>query len=242
MRYGIFADVHSNLEALTAVLEALRQEPIDKYLCAGDIVGYASNPSECIEKIKSLNSVVIAGNHDWAVVNLFALDFFNPVASEAVLWTRRRLDEKNKLFLESLKLTYQDENLTLVHATLDNPAQFNYMTDGFIAEESFRLLRTPICFLGHTHISGIFTKEKKEHINYREDDFVELVSGNQYIVNVGSVGQPRDGNPKATYCIYDTDKKYVEIKRVAYDAEAARKKIVAIDLPRYLGDRLLLGR
>lgn len=242
MRYGIFSDIHSNLEALNAVVDAYQKESIDKYLCVGDVVGYAANPKECIEKVKTLAMITVAGNHDWASVDLFSVDYFNPVACEAISWTKRNLDDDSRYFLESLKLVYKNEDLTLVHGTLDKPEDFNYMIDEYSARESFRLLETNICFVGHSHVAGIFIKDKDKRICYREDDSIDIKDEFKYIVNVGSVGQPRDGNPKAAYYIYDTDKKEVQIKRVSYDIEATRKKIIAAGLPRFLGDRLLIGR
>lgn len=242
MRYGIFSDIHSNLEALNAVMEAFSIEAIDQYLCVGDIVGYAANPRECIEKVQSLSCPVVAGNHDWAAVSLFSLDYFNPTAAEAILWTKSRLPESNKAYLENLKLTFKNNDLVLVHSTLDNPQDFNYMTDGFIAEETFRLLDVPICFVGHTHVPGVFTKDGEERIHYREDNSCDVALGQKYIVNVGSVGQPRDGNTQAAYCIYDTATNKVEVKRVAYEIELTRKKINSAGLPEYLGHRLFLGR
>lgn len=242
MRYGIFADIHSNLEALDAVIEAYKNESIDKYLCVGDVVGYAVNPKECIEKIKAIAMVTVAGNHDWASVNLFSVEYFNPPASEAIFWTRQNLDDSGRHFLESLKLIYKNEDLTLVHGTLDNPGDFNYMTNGYIAEETFRILETNICFIGHSHVPGVFIKSPAGRIVYRQEDAVDIEIENTYIVNVGSVGQPRDGNPEATYCIYDTDKKEVCIRRVRYDMLTTRKKIITAGLPSFLGDRLLLGR
>lgn len=242
MRYGIFSDIHSNLEAFNAVAGAYKEEKIDKYLCLGDVVGYASNPKECIEIIKTLATVTIAGNHDWAGVNLFSTDYFNPNAQDAIFWTRRNLDGSDRSFLGSLKLVYKNEDLTLVHGTLDNPGDFNYLTDGYIAEESFRLLETNICFVGHTHVAATFIKDGSSRIHYRQDDSIDITPKDKYIINVGSVGQPRDGNPKASYCIYDTDKKEVRIKRIDYDIETARKKIIDAGLPKFLGDRLLSGR
>ena len=242
MRYGIFADIHSNLEALEAVMDVYQNESIDKYLCLGDIVGYAANPKECIEKIKLLAAIIVCGNHDWASVDLFSVDYFNPVAKEAIFWTRRNLASQDRYFLESLKLVYKNENLTLVHGTLDNPQDFNYLSDGYIAEESFRLLETDICFVGHSHVAGTFSKDKNDNIYYHQNGRIEIKDENKYIVNVGSVGQPRDGNPKAAYCIYDTEKKEVQIKRINYDIEAARKKILYAGLPEFLGERLATGK
>ncbi|MCM8795837.1 MAG: metallophosphatase family protein [Candidatus Omnitrophica bacterium] len=242
MRYGIFADIHANLEALEAVFVAYSKEQIDKYLCAGDIVGYASNPKECIEKIEGISAIIVAGNHDWASANLFSLDYFNDLAKEAIFWTKENLSESNQQFLQGLKLTYKNQDLTLVHSTLDNPGDFNYLTDSYIAEETFRLMETQICFLGHTHVPGVFIKKEDKRIIYCQEENIHIHKDYKYIINVGSVGQPRDGIPYASYCIYDTQKKEVWIKRVAYDALTTRNKIIACGLPYFLGERLLIGR
>lgn len=241
MRYGIFSDIHSNLEALEAIIESYKNESIDKYLCVGDVVGYAACPIECIRKVKALVVVAVAGNHDWASVNLLSVDNFIPAASQAISWTKRKLDASSRNFLESLKLIYKNEDLTLVHGTLDNPRDFNYMSDGYIAEETFRMLETNVCFIGHTHVPGIFIKGASERIVYRQEDVFNIEKENRYIINVGSVGQPRDGNFKASFCVYDTVKKEIQIKRVDYDRETAKKKIIAAGLPRSLGERLLFG-
>jgi predicted phosphodiesterase len=242
MRYGIFADVHSNLEALDAVVAAYKKESIDVYLCVGDVVGYGANPKECIEKVRSLAMVTVAGNHDWAAVNLFSAETFNPFAKTAILWTKQQLSDTDKDFLETLKLVYKNECLTLVHGTLDNPRDFDYMADGYIAEESFRRTETSVCFIGHSHIAGTFIKEDNDRISYRLDSSFGIKPEHKYIVNVGSVGQPRDANPKAAYCIFDTEKKEVQIRRVEYDTKSARRKIIDAGLPAFLGDRLLLGK
>jgi len=242
MRYGIFSDVHSNLEALDAVIEAYQKEGIDKYICVGDIVGYAANPRECIERIKSQNPLIVAGNHDWGSVSLLSIDYFNPVARQAILWTKHNLDANSRYFLEPLKLIYENEDLVLVHGTLDAPQDFNYMIDIDSAKETLRMLAGNICFVGHTHICGIFIKDKNDRIYYKGEERIVVEDENKYIINVGSVGQPRDGNPKAGYCIYDTEKKEINIKRVDYNVEAARKKVIEAGLPRFLGDRLLIGQ
>jgi len=242
VRYGIFSDIHSNIEALDEVIGAYQEESIDKYFCIGDVVGYATNPKECIERVKKLAMVTVAGNHDWATVNLFSVGYLNEYAKEAVLWTRGNLGDSDKNFLGSLKPVYKNEDFTLVHGTLDYPKEFNYMTDGYIAEGTFKVLETSLLFIGHTHQPGLFMKDKDDNIHYRQDGPWDINLKNKYIVNVGSVGQSRDGNPKAAYCIYDTDKKEVLIKRVGYDSAAAGKKIMDAGLPKFLGERLIIGR
>jgi len=278
VRYGIFSDIHSNVEALDAVIQAYRTEDIDKYLCIGDIVGYAANPNECIEKAKMLAMISVAGNHDRACVNLFSADYLNPFAKEAVIWTQSNLDDQSKYFLEHLPFIYKNEDLTMVHGTLDEPQDFHYMSDGYTASKTFGLLETDVCFVGHTHVPGIFIHSQQENlaihsedeqrllsinhsrprplgrgsrrliksengnIAYQKESGINIKEGNKYIIDVGSVGQPRDGNPEAAYCIYDTKKKNIEIKRVSYDIQAARGKIINAGLPGFLAERLLLGR
>jgi len=241
MRYAIFSDIHANLEALDAVIKAYEKEKIDEYLCVGDIVGYAANHRECIEIVSALAAVCVAGNHDWASIDLFPDSYFNPFAKEAIAWTKRNLDAQEKIYLESLKLTFKNQDLTLVHGTLDSPESFDYMTDEFTAGKSFGLLENNVCFVGHSHIPGIFIKNKDDRIHYLENLQSDIKEGNKYIINVGSVGQPRDGNPDAAFSIYDAAKKEVQIKRVGYDMKAAREKIISFGLPRFLGDRLLMG-
>lgn len=242
MRYGIFSDIHSNLEALDSVIEAYKKEAINKYLCVGDVIGYAANPRECIEKVRAMATVTVAGNHDLAAMGLFSLDYFNPMAKESILWTKNNLNEDSEYFLQSLQLIYKNEDLTLVHGTLDNPQEFKYLLDTYAARETFRLLENNICFVGHTHVAGIFVMDQSNNIHYREDSVLNIEPENKYIINVGSVGQPRDEDPRAAYCIYDTQDKVVQIKRVRYEVEMTRKKIFENNLPRFLGDRLLVGR
>ena len=242
MRYGIFSDIHSNLEALEAVLKAYKRASIDKYLCVGDVVGYAANPKECIEKVKSLKTFSVAGNHDWASIDLFSLDYFNPLAAKAVIWTRDKLSEQERYFLKSFKLTFTNENLTLVHGTLDDPTVFSYLRSIQSAGPTFELLNNALCFVGHTHVPGVFIQNENRSIDYVNGETLKLEKNKKYIVNTGSVGQPRDGNPQASYCIYDTDKKTVWIKRSDYDFKAAGKKIIAAGLPDFLAARLAVGR
>ncbi len=242
MKYGIFSDVHSNLEALDAVIKAYESEAIDKYLCIGDSVGYASNPNECAAKIKALAMVSVAGNHDWASVNKFSLDNLVSLARQAVCWTMNHLSQESRDFLEHLTLVYKNEHLTLVHGSLDCPQEFNYTYTGEDAWRTFRILKTKVCFIGHSHIPGIFIRDITDNICYSEETAVNITEYNNYIINVGSVGQPRDGNPRASFCIYDTDKGILEIKRVQYNIEETRGKIINAGLPQRLGDRLLEGK
>lgn len=242
MRYGIFADVHGNLEALDAVIGAYETHNIDRYLCVGDVVGYGANPRECLAKVKSLALGIVAGNHDWAVVDLFGRAYFNAYAKTALEWTAQALTNEDKAYLKSWKLLYRNDHLTLVHGTLQEPERFYYMVDSDSASGTFALLTTTLCFVGHSHVAGTFIRDAHGDIEYQEAARIDIIPKNRYIINVGSVGQPRDGDPQSSYCIYDTTKNQVEFKRIEYDIASAKKKILAAGLPMSLAGRLLQGK
>lgn len=241
MRYGIFSDVHSNLPALEAVLNSYAQEQIDRYVCIGDIVGYAANPKECIAKIKALNSIWVAGNHDWASADLLSTRNFNSLAQEAVEWTKAQLSWEEKRFLSLSELVFNHNDFILVHGTLDNAEDFNYLYDQMDAQVTFELMTNQVCFVGHTHIAGIFVM-KDSRISYLQQYPLQVDPQNKYIVNVGSVGQPRDRNHRAGYCIFDTKSQTIEIKRIDYDIKEAQNRIIAAGLPAFLAERLSWGR
>jgi predicted phosphodiesterase len=241
MRYGIFSDVHSNLEALEAVLAALKQERVDKYLCVGDIVGYAADPEKCLNLIKSIVSVCVAGNHDWAATGKFALAHFNPYAKKAVIQNALQLSVEDKTYLNNLPLVFKQDSLTLVHATLDEPSSFNYLLNSEQAIRSFQALESQVCFIGHTHQPKIFEFKDDCRPILLATSSIKLRKNNKYIVNVGSVGQPRDGDSRASYCVFDTDKKDICIKRIGYDIKKAQKKILDARLPEFLATRLSSG-
>jgi len=241
MRYGIFSDIHSNLEALEAVIAAYKEEKIDQYLCVGDVVGYAVNPRECIEKINTLAMITIAGNHDWAVVDMLSTDYFNKAAEEAVHWTKEHITLFDKQFLSALTLLKEEKDFCLVHGTLSHPEEFDYMTDDARASKTFYLLHEKICFVGHSHWPGIFIEEP-EKIVYKGVGVLKIEKGRRYIINDGSVGQPRDGDARACCCIYDEEASSVKFHRLSYDVVTAQKKIRQVGLPAVLADRLSVGR
>ncbi|NQT45929.1 MAG: metallophosphoesterase family protein [Candidatus Omnitrophica bacterium] len=241
MRYALISDVHGNLEALEAVIEALQKERVDEYLSTGDIIGYGADPSKCIERVRGLTEKVVCGNHEWAVRDLKYTDYFNPYAKAAVYWTRQMINTEELNYANSLNHLLKEKDFTLVHGTLHRPEEFRYMRDEREALMSFRLQDTPLCFLGHTHSPGIYW-EREGRISYSQDKIVKLAEGTKYIINCGSIGQPRDGNPKASYCIYDDEAKKIEFKRIAYDIKKAQDKIRGAGLPDIIADRLAEGR
>lgn len=241
MKYIIFSDMHGNIEAYQAVLDALKEEKDTRYFCVGDIVGYGADPRACIEITKRLNPIIVAGNHDWAAVEQTSIEYFNPYAKRAVLWTASMLNKKEKDYLRSLKLTYRDGDMTMVHGTLMQPELFGYVFDLGTAYEMMKLMTTRIGFIGHSHVPGIFSL-KGENIEYTFGPKVGISKGKSYLVNVGSIGQPRDGDWRASFCIWDKDAAAIEIKRVRYDIKKAQEKILDAGLPEILAQRLGKGR
>jgi predicted phosphodiesterase len=238
VRYGIISDIHGNLEAFEAALAALSREKIDQYLCVGDIVGYGANPVECIVKTRALTPFIVCGNHDIASSGLAGISAFNEAAKKAVVWTRNNLNRESVTFLKGLNFLYKNEHVILVHGTLEEPEAFHYMSDGYDADRTFRLMgNTRICFVGHSHVPGIFSRRAGK-INYFCKEKTKLSKDEKLIVNVGSVGQPRDGDPRLSYAVYDTDRNLIELKRAAYDIKTAQEKIRKTGLPPFLADRL----
>jgi len=241
MKYAIFSDIHSNLEALNSVLSAMKKEDPTEYFYVGDIVGYGADPAECVKKVKEINPAIVCGNHDWATVELLDIEYFNSAAREAILWTREHITSDDAKYLKSLQLTYEDKDITLVHGALDYPEDFSYVMDGYQAAKTLNIMRTQVCFIGHSHVAGTFY-DNNGIVNYTPSARIEIRSGVRYLVNVGSVGQPRDEDPRSSFCIYDTDKDTIEIKRVSYDIAEAQHKIIKAGLPKILATRLSKGK
>lgn len=240
MRYGIISDIHSNLEAFEAVLGALSKEKIDRYICVGDIVGYGADPRACVKKVKQLNITTVLGNHDAGCIGFTDLFYFNEHAKAAVIWTKEILKQSDLEYLKTLRLVIEIGDFTLTHGTLDNPEAFHYMLDTYRALKSFDAMKTRILFVGHSHVPGIF-EYKNGTLKYFCQEEIEPYENAKYIVNAGSVGQPRDGDSRASFVIYDTEKNEICIKRVEYDIEKAKEKILKAGLPSILADRLSRG-
>lgn len=239
MRYGILGDIHSNLAALETVLAALSGEGVSRYLCLGDVVGYGADAQACVAKIRELDPVMVGGNHDWAVAGRLSLDFFNAPARTAILWTRKALPRRDIAWLGQLELSTTTDGVTLAHSTVHDPGVFDYLQTPYDAYLSFRSLTTPHAFVGHSHIPITFFDGPT--ITYSVSDQIEI-RGRRSISNVGSVGQPRDEDPRSAYGVFDTETGVLEIRRVPYDVEATAARIRAAGLPALLAERLRLGR
>ncbi len=240
MKCAIISDIHGNLEALQRTLDLLARENIKKYFCAGDIVGYGADPSECINIAQRLDAPTVCGNHDAAVCGRLSLDYFNDAAASAISWTNSNLTIREIDFLKKLEFVHSEKDITLVHGTLPDPGAFNYMIDRGSAERTFKLMKTRVCFVGHSHIPAIF-KEKRGKVKLISESAATISGEERLVVNVGSVGQPRDGDWRLSYAVYDAGKGSVEIKRANYDVESAKTKIINSGLPVFLAERLSLG-
>lgn len=237
MRYGLFSDVHSNLEALQAVLAAMEMEKVEKYLCLGDVIGYAANPNECLNRVRRLSAVVVAGNHDLAVVGHPILYELYDAAREAAEWTVAQLTEENKSWMGQLPLVAKEGQAALVHGSLFEPEAFHYIVNPSEIEQNFSLMETPLCFIGHSHFPWIM-----EECRPRAVSEITYKGGRKYLINVGSAGQPRDGDPRASFCVWDSEEHRIELKRVEYDYRITQRKILAVGLPSRFAERLEVGK
>ncbi|HEC93205.1 MAG TPA: metallophosphoesterase [Candidatus Atribacteria bacterium] len=244
MKIGIISDIHSNSEALDNVLKDVKE--IDEFICLGDIVGYGADPNYCIRRMKELNCRCIAGNHDFGAVGKLDINYFNYAAREAILWTSQKLDNNSIRYLLNLS-----ENLTIrgeIYAVHGSPREpmWEYILDENTANLIFNRYDFNIYFIGHSHLAGYFSFDKNSgRINYtnlNNGGNIEIDKNKRYIINCGSVGQPRDGNPKASYGIYDINSQKIVINRVSYPIYLTQRKIINAGLPEVLAERLSFGR
>ncbi len=240
MKYAILADIHANLEALQVVLEDSKQLKCTHYACLGDIVGYNANPKECLDIVRGMKMPCVKGNHDEYCSMDGELEGFNPHAKEAINWTRHQITEDDRLWLRELKYIRLITTFSLVHATLDGPQRWGYVFDKLAAAASFTYQNTNVCFFGHTHVPVAFIRDSVVRGGTYSKFKVE--PGKKYFVNIGSVGQSRDGVAKATYGVYDLDEGTIELRRLDYDIPAVQAKVRAAGLPERLAERLAYGK
>lgn len=241
MRWAILSDVHGNLEAFQAVIGDLQAEKADQIAFLGDVVGYGADPNECLSLLRNLTDWVVAGNHDYGAVGLTNIDVFNPLARSAILWTREKLSGENQAYLRQLLLFRNNGNVTFVHSTPNQPEEWYYLFTFPEAEEAFLSLSGDLAFVGHSHRPLILTKAGSGEVEAVNLEETVLKPGVRYIINVGSVGQPRDGYPEAAYGLYDEGTRRFRLKRLPYDVETAQKKIIRSGLPSFLAQRLSRG-
>ncbi len=240
MRYAVIADIHANLDALQVVLEDIKQQKCTHVVCLGDVVGYGADPKACLDIIRGMNIPVVKGNHDEYIGLDDNPDGFNDAAAEAVTWSRNQLTAEDRQWLRELKYFRLVANFSIVHATLDAPQRWGYVFEKLEAAASFTYQNTQVCFFGHTHVPVAFIRDTGVRGGTYSKFRVE--PGKKYFVNVGSVGQPRDRNPKAAYVVYDLPTQTIELRRLDYDIAAQQRKIRAAGLPERLAERLATGQ
>lgn len=237
MTIAIISDIHGNLEALRETFSYIDKEDINTVYCLGDIVGYGPNPNECVELVRKRCKTVVLGNHDAAATGTVDISRFNLNARTAIVWTRKKLNEENRNFLKDLPYTYKENDLLFVHASPTHPESWTYVFSVVTAKEELSGFNEKVCFIGHTHSPVIYpnaeTADKSNRQHFEKDK--------KYLVNAGSVGQPRDGDNRLCFCLYDTIEQNIEFIRLNYDIKVTSEKIISSGLPPFLAERLING-
>ncbi|UPT73433.1 MAG: metallophosphatase family protein [Elusimicrobiota bacterium] len=251
MIYGVISDVHSNYEALSAVLDYLEDLGVGGWICCGDLVGYGPDPDACLDRIRALpNLSIICGNHDLAVVERLELDWFNQYARAAVMWTREHLSPSNRAYLEGLTARIETPNFTLAHGTPRNPPE-EYLLSPLQFRDNVALVNKWPLFVGHSHMPLLFRfvegspdQVDTHFLEDKEESLPRLHGGvmGPVALNPGSVGQPRDQDNRASCGLYDSEKGTFRVFRVPYDISGVQAKIRAAGLPEYLALRLAYGQ
>jgi predicted phosphodiesterase len=244
MRYAILSDIHANLEAFRAVLARTAELGTDRVICLGDIVGYYADPNACVDLVRSEGVICILGNHDAVACGIEEPDVFNLEARTAILWTRERLLPENRSFLSGLPRVMQIDDMFLCHGSISDTNR--YLLYDSDARENFALMvelpgRPLTCFFGHTHARAAYSLAGPV-LAQELGDAILLSSNKRYLINPGSVGQPRDNDPRAAFIIYDAQERTVVFHRVGYDIASCRDKILRASLPTRLAERLMTGR
>ena len=246
MLIALLSDIHSNREAFEACLAAAKNAGAEKYVILGDIVGYGADPEWCVDKCQELQTagaILVRGNHDQAVNE--TNPSFTKSALTCLVWTRYQLDEADRNWLGQLPLTVTDENRLYVHADASSPADWNYVHEADNARQHFNACPADISFCGHIHRPAIYSQSSLSKVTAftpNSANPVPLLSGRKWLCVLGSVGQPRDANPAAAFCLYDTNTRNIRYMRTTYDVQTAVAKIKAAGLPTATAERLLKGK
>jgi diadenosine tetraphosphatase ApaH/serine/threonine PP2A family protein phosphatase len=243
MTYGLISDIHANLEAFEVVLGELKG--VEAFICLGDIVGYGPSPAGCIRRLRELPGLTcIVGNHDLAAIGRYDISWFNPHARQAIEWTAEQLSQEDRDFLGSLEERKEIGGAAIVHGSWVET--MGYVGDAHEAMDSFRAMPGDLSFIGHTHVAEYYANRRAtefcEQVSLWAGGAISLAGELRYLVNPGAVGQPRDGNPAASFGLYDADARAVEVRRVRYEVTAVQEKMRAAGLPEFLIARLEVGR
>jgi predicted phosphodiesterase len=242
VKLGVISDIHANLEALEAVVGALRDKGATRFACCGDIVGYGPDPNRCVEIIRGLSCDCVAGNHDCGVAGKIPLTGFNSTANRAALWTQPVLTESNRLYLENLPLTVREGSLFIVHSSPSAPDAWEYVLTVREAGSEMEHFAGGVCVVGHSHQPFAVERLPGRPARLVREDSFHILPDAKYFINAGSVGQPRDGDQRACCMLYDDNEQAMMYLRVPYDIPAVQAKMRAAGLPEYLASRLESGR
>ncbi len=249
MKILILADIHSNFEALQEIFKYIKINDIKINRCfiLGDIIGYGPLPNKCINFIKSIPSCkIVPGNHEWGVAGKIILNYFNENAKKAILWTRKMITKMNFDFISNLPVTetaeYNGITYLFLHGSPLNKIE-EYILNNYIARQNFNMLKENVCFFGHTHIPILYIKHGNNINSFYLNDGItlEIKQDYQYLINIGAVGQPRDGDSRASFGILDTNQRTLTIKRAEYNIKVTQKSIIDSGLPEFLARRLVYG-
>jgi predicted phosphodiesterase len=244
MRYAIISDIHANLTAFQAVLEDVEARGgFERIWCLGDIIGYGPDPKECIELLRQHAHICVAGNHDWGAIGKIDIDDFNPEAAAACRWTGQQLDQQDIDYLANLPLIISEGDFTLAHGSPREPI-WEYLVSIHVARVSFNYFKTKFCLVGHSHIPVVFESLAPDEeclLHEFNSDMPLNLGENRLIINPGGVGQPRDGDPRASYAIYDSDHNVIWHYRVPYDVASTQQRMKEYGLPYRLAARLSQG-
>lgn len=242
MRYGIISDIHGNIEALTESLKSLEREKIDAYICLGDIVGYGANPEECAQVVKKIAKVTIVGNHDAAVSGRMDYSYYYDAARQALDWCKAQVSPETMEWLKGLPYRHREGEIDFCHGSPVCPEEFEYIFTKEKAKEliKFRDQLAWVTFIGHSHLTRSFALGGDEAYNVKGPEFV-VRKDFKYIITVGSVGQPRDYDPRSCCAVFDTETCHFKYVRSEYNVEAQMKKIISAGLAYNFGARLLVG-
>jgi len=241
MKFAIISDIHGNLEALENVLRDIEKEGAEKIHFLGDAVGYGCSPNECVKLISEHCEIRLLGNHDYAALGLEAVENFNQMAQYSITWTQEKLTKKSSAILADFEMEADFLDYHLVHASPGEPEQWHYILTAGQSKAHFDKFSQSVCFVGHSHIPSIFSMDSEGEIMKSSKMELEKVADRRYIINVGSVGQPRDGDPRACYIIVDTETGKVYYRRVEYDVAAAQEKMKKANMPNFLVERIAIG-
>ncbi len=240
MLHAVVSDIHGNLEALEAVLADIAQHQPASMVCLGDFVGYGASPNECIDRLRPMIEHAVVGNHDLAAIGKLRLTYFNSNAAAAALWTETALTPDNRAYLAALPYSVRWRDTLLVHASPAEPENWHYVLSPVEARAEMDAFEEAVCFIGHSHYPGVFDRHE-DRVRYTRAAEIRIEKGHRYLVNVASVGQPRDGDPRAGYLLYDDLERVLRHVRLEYDLAGAMKRIIDAGLPRFLAERLQWG-